>query len=69
MLLPEACEQSGFTQKFQVAGYAGLALVENARDFANRQFTLRQDREQPQARRLGRCFEGLQELRLRPGHS
>jgi hypothetical protein len=47
-----ALDKPGFDEEFEMAGYARLRLAENGDEFANGQFCLGDEGEQPQTRRF-----------------
>ena len=56
-----ALDEPGLDEQLEMAGYARLRLAENGDEFADRQFRLGEQGEQPQTRRLARRRQGAED--------
>ena len=62
MLFAESLEQSALREQPQVTRDARLALAEQLRQFGHRELAQRQHGQQPQAARVGRRLQAVQQL-------
>ena len=58
----EPVKQAGLGQQAQVPGHAGLALSEDRREIADRELPLSTQGQEPEAGRLGRRLQAMQQL-------
>ena len=58
----ETLDQARFRHQFQMPADPRLALPQDLRDLADGEFTLREQRKQPQPRRFRGCFQAVQHV-------